>query len=264
MESNGVRTFLCPNCGAPIRHGSLQCSYCGSGVYSEQAAEVTIPALAQAQKLIPEMQARIRKNPYDGDAYYQLGLACYTLKLYDQAQAAFEQAKRFSPGNALVHYFDGLALLRCAEPEMLSVQEFRIYQMRKEFEMALAIDPGFSEALLYRSLTDALLARNREDYAGALEPLKAVTSTIPDLGLGWRLLAACYFQTGDYRQAILAGKRAFQLDPTNQDVAYLVGAAHARLGEIAEMESWARRVADLRGDPESHETIQREFMGKID
>lgn len=264
MESNGVRTLLCPNCGAPIRHGSLQCTYCGGGVYADQAAEVTVPALAQAQKIIPEMQARIRKNPYDGDAYYQLGLACYTLKLYDQAQAAFEQAKRFSPGSALVHYFDGLALLRCAEPEILSIQEFRIYQMRKEFETALAIDPGFSEARLYRSLSDALLARNREDYAGALEPLKTFTGAIPELCLGWRLLAACYFQVGDCRQAVLAGKRAFQLDPGNQDIAYLIGAAHARLGETAEMESWARRVADLRGDPDSSGTIQREFMGQID
>ncbi len=264
MESNGVRTFLCPNCGAPIRHGSLQCSYCGGGVYAEQAAEVTVPALADAQRLISEMQARIRKNPYDGDAYYQLGLACYTLKLYDQAQAAFEQAKRFSPGNALVHYFAGLALLRCAEPEILSIQEFRIHQMRKEFETALAINPGFSEAQLYRGLTDALLARNREDYSDALKPLKVITEATPDLGLAWRLLAACYFQTGDCQQAMIAGKRAFQLDPTNADVAYLIGAAYARVGETTEAENWARRVADLRGDPDSSRTIQREFLGQID
>lgn len=126
-----MRTLFCPNCGAPIRHGDLECDYCGAGLYAERV-QVTIPALAQAQQLIPEMQARIKRNPYDGDAYYQLGLACYTLKLYDQAENAFEQAKRFSPGSSLAFYFAGLARLRCAEAEILSIQEFRIREMRKD------------------------------------------------------------------------------------------------------------------------------------
>jgi hypothetical protein len=110
-----VRTLFCPNCGAPIHHGDLECEYCGAGLYAGRAAEVTVPALAEAQKIIPEMQVRIKRNPYDGDAYYQLGLACFTLKLYTQAEDAFEQAERFSPGDALVHYFAGLAALRRAE-----------------------------------------------------------------------------------------------------------------------------------------------------
>lgn len=263
MEAAGVRSLVCPNCGAPIRHGELTCSYCGSGVYAERAAEITIPALADAQKVISTMQSRIRANPYDGDAYYQLGLGCYTLKLYDQAQHAFEQAQRFSPGSAVAHYFTGLSMLRCAEPEILSVQEFRIYQMRKEFETALALDPEFTEARLYHSLTDALLARNREDYAGALIPLETITAAIPGLGLAWRLLAACRFQAGDCREAIEAAQRAFQLDPTNADLAYLIGAGYARLNDTIEMQAWARRVAKLTGNPDAAPTILREFTGQI-
>ena len=263
METGGVKSLVCPNCGAPIRHGDLDCDYCGAAIYAERAVEVTVPAVAGAQNIIAEMQRRIKSNAYDGDAYYQLGLACYTLKLYDQAENAFEQAQRFSPGSALAHYFFGLAMLRRAEPEILSVQEFRIIRMRKEFETAHSLDGNLTEAEWYHLLTDALLARNREDYKGALPALKSVTQALPNLGLAWKVLAACYFQVGDYRNAIHAGSQAFQLDKNDADVAYLVGAAHCYLGETDEMQAWAKRVAVLRDDSDSWPNVMREFRGQI-
>ncbi|MBI4790647.1 MAG: hypothetical protein HY782_26765 [Chloroflexi bacterium] len=264
MESSGIRSLVCPNCGAPIRHGELECDYCGAAIYAERAAEVTVPAVGEAQKIIAEMQRRIKSNGYDGDAYYQLGLACFTLKLYDQAENAFEQARRFSPGSALVHYFVGLAMLRRAEPEILSIQEFRIIQMRKAFQAALALDANLSEAEWHHLLTDGLLARNREDYAGALAPLKSVVQMSPKLGLAWKVLAACYFQVGDYHNAIHAGSQAFQLDKLDGDIAYLIGAAHCYLGETDDMRVWAKRVAVLRGDPDAWPSVTREFRGQIE
>ncbi len=263
MDTSPLRTLFCPNCGAPLDRGRVDCEYCGAALYVEHAAEVTLPALAQAQKLIPEMQRRIQANAYDGDAYYQLGLACFTLKLYDQAANAFEQAQRFSPGNPRVHYFSGLAILRDAEPEILSIAEYRILQMRKEFEAALSLAPDLAEARAYHLLTDGLLARNREDYRGALKPLNQVVQTLPTLKSAWKILAACYFQVGDYTSAVHASSRAFQLDPNDVDSAYLAGTAHACLNETDAMKTWAERVARLRGDPESWRSIMQEFRGQI-
>jgi tetratricopeptide (TPR) repeat protein len=263
VEPAGIRTLFCPNCGAPIRHGDLECDFCGGSIFAERAAEVTVPALAEAQAIIPEMQRRIKNNAYDGDAYYQLGLACFTLKLYDQAELAFQQAQRFSPGSALVHYFTGLAILRRAESEILSIQEYRILQMRKEFELAHSLDANLNEAEWYHQLTDALLARNREDYAGALKPLQAVVQVLPKLGLAWRVLAACYFQVAAYENAIHAGRRALELDQDDKDIAFLIGVAHGCLGEKDEMETWANRVAALRGDTEAWQSVAREFMGQV-
>ncbi len=259
-----VRTLSCPNCGASIHHGDLECEYCGAALYAGRAAEVTVPALAEAQKIIPEMQARIKRNPYDGDAYYQLGLACFTLKLYVQAEDAFEQAQRFSPGDALVHYFSGLAMLRRAEPEILSLQEFRIDLIKKRFETALSIDPNLTEAGIYCTFAEALLARNREDYAGALPPLNRVVQALPKFAVAWKVRAACCFQAADFEGATQAGLRALQLQPEDADLAYLVGAAYGRMKQTDEMEAWARRVATLRGQPSKWQTILREFRGQIE
>ena len=261
MESTGIRTLNCPNCGAPVGSGDLNCDYCGGAIYAGQAAEITVPAVAQAQKIIPEMQRRIQENPYDGEAYYRLGLACYTLQLYDEAEHAFVQARRFSPGSAVVFYFTGLAMLRQAEREILSIQEYRIVQIREQFETAAELDPNMNLARVYLELTNALRARTHEDYAGALKPLQAVTAALPKLGVAWKVLAACHFQVGDYGRAIEAGCQAFEIDPKDPDVAYLVGSAYSRLGETDRMESWARRVARLRNHPDRWREVVREFKG---
>lgn len=263
MERNGVRAFSCPKCGAPIQPGVLRCEYCGTAVYAEGATEITVPALAQAQRIIPEMQARIKQNPYDGNAYYELGLACYTLQLYDQAAPAFEQAKRYSPGSALAHYFTAITELRRAELEILSIQEFRIRVIRQNLETALSLDPDLAEAKVYHTLTDALLARNREDYAGAIPPLTVVTTAFPKLGLAWKIFAACYFQVRDYAHAIEAGNQAWQLDSKDEDIAYLIGTAQARLHNTEQAQTWARRIAALKGNAEAWQELEKELNGQI-
>lgn len=259
-----IRTLFCPNCGASVRRGDLECEFCGSALYAGHAAEVTAPALAEAQKIIPLMQAHIKQNPDDGNAYYELGLACFTLKLNVQAEEAFEQAQRLSPGDARVHYFSGLSILRSAEPEILSVQEFRINQMKKQFETALSIDPKLAEAGVYGTFADALLARNHEDYAAALEPLRRVVEALPKFTMAWKVLAACCFQVTDFEGATQAGIRGLQLEPGDGDLAFLVGAAYARMRQTDETEAWARRVATLRGHPSDWPAIAREFKGQLE
>ncbi len=263
MDASPVRSFDCPNCGAPLHHGDLNCEYCGTAVYAGHAAEVTLPALAEAQKVIPEMRKRIERNPYDGDAHYQLGLAFFTLRFYDQAKQALEQAERCAPGSALVHYFSGLATLYSSGDEILSMPDFRIREMQKQFQTALALAPNMVEARLYCEFSDALLARNHEDYAGAIAPLQTVVEAYPKLGLAWQVLAACSFQVADYRAAIRAAGQALELEPYNSNLAYLIGAAYGRLGETDEIEAWARRVAELRGMPDKWESVAKEFRGYI-
>lgn len=263
MSPSDVQTLVCPNCGAPIHHGDLTCEYCGAALYAGHAAEVTVPALAQAQKVIPKMRERIKANPYDGDAYYQLGLALFTLRFYDQAEEAFELAQRYLPGQALICYFAGLSILYCAEEEILSIPAFRISEMRRQFQQAASLDPSLAEARLYGRFADALLARNEEDYAGAIVPLQEVVQTLPKLELAWRVLAACCFQVGRYSDAVQAGRQALQLRPYNADLAFLIGTAYNRLGDATEVEDWAHRVAEMRGQPDGWEHVVREFKGKI-
>lgn len=257
-------SLRCPNCGAPIHTGDVTCEYCGAALYAGQPSEVALPALANAQSIAGVMRERIRDNPYDGDAYYQLGLACFTLRLFEQAENAFLQAQRFSPGAALPHYFTALAILHGAENDILAVGAFRLHQIQTELATAAQIDPNLTEAQAYLQLVRGLMARDEGDYQGAVPLLRDAVDRLPALGLGWKVLAACEFQIGDYREAIRAGSRAAPLRSLDEGSAYLIGAAHFRLGEFDEMEDYARRVATMRGDETEWPQVVKEYRGEFE
>lgn len=257
-------TLRCPNCGAPMHPGDITCEFCGAALYVGQPSEVALPALANAQEIAGEMRKRIGANPYDGDAYYQLGLACFTMKLFEQAEEAFVKAQTYLPGSPLPHYFAALAMLGCEENDILSISAFRLHQVQSELSAAARADPSLTEAQVYLTLVKGMMARDGADYDGAIPLLSDAVTKLPPLALGWKVLAACQFQTGNYREAIRAGSRALQLRPSDEGSAYLVGAAHFRLGELDEMQDYARRVARLRGDADEWEQVVKEYRGEFE
>ncbi len=259
-----IRALVCPNCGAPADNGEVRCEYCGAALYTASAAQVVVPALADAQNILTKMHQRLETNPYDGDAYYQLGLACFTLQLFDQAENAFRQADRYLPGNALVHYFIGLTILRRSENAILSIREFDLLQISQEFKTALKLDPNLLQAKPYLQFIEALIARNRKDYAGTIRLLESVAKNLATPYSAYKVLAACAFQNGDYRRTIDAANRSWELCPHDLDVAFLLGAAYARLDEPEMMETWAKRVAELRGNPDQWQDVVDEYRGKFD
>lgn len=261
---SNLTTLRCPSCGAPVRLNDKTCDYCGSLVLVAQPAELALPAIAQAQKLAAQMRERIALNPYDGDAYYQLGLATFTLGRYDQAENAFDQAQRYLPGSAVAHYFKGLAMLLSRQDDILGVADFRLNNIKRELETARELDPNLYVTDAYLNFLEGLQLRNQEKYRQAIEPLLRAIKTLPDLAIVAKVLAACYFQVGDLPAAIQSAKRALELRPTDMDLAWMLGVAHARLEQFNEMEKYARRVAVLRGDSTQWYQVVREFNGQFD
>ncbi len=257
-------SLRCPNCSAPMHAGDRTCEYCGAALYVGQASEVALPAVAEAQKIAAKMRERISQNQYDGDAYYQLGLACFTLQLFDQSENAFRQSERFLPGSALPHYFTALSILNGAQSDILSLGEFRLREIQSELVKSAQIDPHLTETQAYLQLVKGLMLRDDGDYEGAIAPLCKAVEILPSLGLGWKVLAACYFQILRYEDAIHAAGRAVQLCPQDEGIDYLLGAAHYCLGQINEMEEYAKRVAELRGDPEAWHRIVKEYRGEFE
>jgi tetratricopeptide (TPR) repeat protein len=259
-----IQALLCPSCGAPVANGEVRCGYCGSALFSASTAQVVVPALADEQKIIAKMHQRIEANPYDGEAFYQLGLACFTLQLFEQAENSFRQADRYLPGNALVHYFLGLTILKRNENDILSIREYYLNQISQEFKTAIKLDPNLLQARPYMQFIEALIARDRKDYASTIGLLESVADKLPAPAPAYKVLAACAFQNGDYPRAIEAANRAWDLCPGDLDVAFLLGAAFARLDDTESMNVWAKRVARLRNEPDRWQDVVDEYRGKFD
>jgi tetratricopeptide (TPR) repeat protein len=259
-----LTSLRCPNCGALIRLNDKTCEYCGAVVLVSQPAELALPAVAQAQKLAAQMRDRLALNPYDGDAYYQLGLAAFTLGRYEQAENAFDQAQRYLPGSAVAHYFKGLAMLLAKQEDILGIATFRLRGIQQELELARELDPSLHVTDAYLDFLRGLQLRNQERYREALAPLHRAAEALPDLGIIDKVIAACYFQVNDLPNAVKAAKRGLELRPMDADLAFMLGVAHARLEQFSEMENYARRVAQLRGDSTEWYQVVREFHGRFD
>lgn len=259
-----LTTLHCPNCGAPVRVNDQCCAYCGSLLLVAEPAELALPAIAQAQEIAAQMRERLALNPYDGDAYYQLGLATFTLGRYDQAENAFDQAQHYLPGSAVAHYFRGLAMLLGLQEDILGVSNFRLHEIEHEFETATRFDPNLHVAASYLDFLHGLQLRNQDNYASAIAPLKDAAAALPEQGIIHKALAACYFQVNDLKSAIQSAKRGLELRPTDIDLAYLLGVAYTRMEKVDEMEDYAHRVAVLRGDPRQWTHVVREFNGQFD
>lgn len=264
MTTPTLVSLRCPSCGAPVRLGDITCDYCGSLVLVSQPAELALPAVAQAQKLAAQMRERLGLNPYDGDAYYQLGLATFTLGRYDQAENAFEQAQRYLPGSAVAHYFRGLAMLLSKQDDILGIADFRLHQIQRQLEQARELDPHLLVTDAYLKFLRGLQLRNQEKYREAIAPLREAAQALSDLGIIYKVLAACYFQVNDLAHVIASAKHALELRPTDIDLVFMLGVAHARLEQFNEMEKYARRVAVLRGDSTEWYQVVREFHGQFD
>lgn len=259
-----LTSLRCPACSAPLRWNEKRCAYCGAIVLIDQPAELALPAVAQAQKLAGQMRERLALNPYDGDAYYQLGLATFTLGRFDQAENAFDQAQRYLPGSAVAHYFKGLAMLLSKQEDILGIGDFRLRMIERELETARELDPTLHVTDAYLQFLSGLQLRNQEKYRQAIAPLQQASAALPDLAIIYKVLAACYFQINDLANVIASAKRGFELRPTDVDLAYMLGVAHARLEQFSEMENYARRVALLRGDATQWYQVVREFNGQFD
>lgn len=146
----------------------------------------------------------------------------------------------------------------------MGIADFRLHTIQRQLEQARELDPNLFVADAYLKLLRGLELRNQEKYREAIAPLLEAAEALPDLGIIYKVLAACYFQTGDLGHVIANAKRALERRPTDIDVAYILGVTHAQLEQFNEMEKYARRVAVLRGDSTEWYQVVREFHGHFE
>jgi len=69
----------------------------------------TVHVAAFADKWLEEKKEKVRKNPDDAKAHYNLGLAYSNSGMNKEAIASFKQAIRINPDDASAHYNLGIA-----------------------------------------------------------------------------------------------------------------------------------------------------------
>lgn len=95
----GDRPKTCPICSESVPMGAAFCPKCGARLTKGISEEVN-PAVMD---LIAQFERRVRNNPKDAAAYYNLALAYITAQRWGAAVQALERLRELEPD-----YIDGL------------------------------------------------------------------------------------------------------------------------------------------------------------
>ncbi|MGB3330039.1 MAG: tetratricopeptide repeat protein [Thermomicrobiales bacterium] len=164
-----IMALVCPVCGAPLSPGATHCAFCGSAIYIKaDAPQLNLENLNQAviQEHIADFRARIRKDRYDVEAHYGLGMAYYSLGLTDEAIEELTHAAKLMPENADIQTQLAVVLHHA----VLAGKKTAEQPMEERLAKALTLDPTNFEANLLRA--DVLQRRGEFDRALAvLQPV---------------------------------------------------------------------------------------------
>jgi tetratricopeptide (TPR) repeat protein len=145
-----------------------------------------------------------------------------------RARAAFRQnleSATLNPADASAHYNLGLIHQNRAELEAA----------RERFERALEIDPEEIDA----SFQLGRIARQQKRYADAIHNFEHVVTRNPAHSQHeiWREVAATYIAAGQFEDARTALAQFLEHRPSDPEGLYLMGRAHAGLGDKREATS---------------------------
>ncbi|SPF49403.1 Tetratricopeptide TPR_2 repeat protein (fragment) [Candidatus Sulfopaludibacter sp. SbA4] len=182
----------------------------------------------RVDEALPRLRRAVQLNPGDAGNQYNLGLALLRKSSLDEAIAQFQKALALDPRDAQAHNDLGVAL---------SLRR-RFGEAVAQFREAIAADPQFAQA---QSNLAWLFATSPEvAVRNGAEALKLAAKAV-DLSRGkdprmLDALAAAYAETGRFREAVDAARRA--LDVAGQP---LVPALKARIAMYERQEPFREK-----------------------
>ena len=170
-------------------------------------------------------------------AAYDRGVQHMEKKETAPAYIAFREAALLDDTNATYHDALGVALLQLRRADLAL----------GEFERAVALEPGFANAVFHLGLAMTELQR----WAEAVDTLKRAVAlpTLPVPQLAWQTLGVALMNLGRLADAEGALRFAVSLDPDMSSAYYNLGLVLVRANRPNEARAAFRRTREL--EPES-------------
>jgi tetratricopeptide (TPR) repeat protein len=156
------------------------------------------------------LREKIRKNPNDYEAHFQLGILLHDLKKYEEGEKEFRESTRINPNVAQIHH----NLERYNEAE-------------KGYREAIGINPNFSEAHLGLGLLLVQLKRYKE----AEEEFREAIRINPNLAEAHLGLGTLLKQLKRYDEAEKEYGETLRINPNLASARLNLGILYAKKGE---------------------------------
>jgi cytochrome c-type biogenesis protein CcmH len=137
---------------------------------SSPAAGAGAPALDDVDTMISRLEARLQKEPNNGEGFRMLGWSLQNTGKPAEAVMAYGKAAKLLPGRADVHAGYGEALVAVAKDVVTP-------EAKEQFDKAISIDPNEPRARFFASLYKA---QNGDERAALSEWIALSNSAAPD------------------------------------------------------------------------------------
>lgn len=134
-----MRELKCPDCGASVSVGQIECDYCHNPITISTFHSVYDMPMPWVNAFAKKYQAALNTDP-DNMPFNKSVAFCYLkLKLYDKAQEAFEKAIEDNFDDADIYLYTAVCLLKGKRPFL--AQRKTIDQGLEYLNAALSIEP---------------------------------------------------------------------------------------------------------------------------
>jgi tetratricopeptide (TPR) repeat protein len=180
----------------------------------------------------------INLQPEAAALYFARGVLYVQLADYEKAQADFEKAYELDPEQSLSAAALGLA----------AIQGSDMAHALAGVEEKLTHKPD--DAVLLYVQADILAQEDADpgslDFQKAMRSAKRAVALRPGLGPAHSVLGKLYLQSGQYADAVAQCRKAFAIDPKDQDALYHLVQALRKAGKSQEIPDLLRQLASLR------------------
>jgi len=185
--------------------------------------EVKLSRFEDAKKRLESLG---QNNESSLEALYYKGILNALFGNHDQAKTALNQALENNPENDL------------------KTKIKRVLGSYEDFEVNQAAEALFLNQLLARSFNE------NEEYEMAIELLKEVLRTRPELRDGWILLGFAYLNLEQYQFSLTALNKAYSLDTTWPTTQYFLGIVHKELNNVEDAITYFSSALSNNFEPE--------------
>jgi len=199
------------------------------------------------ERALAQFRDVIRRNPNNGDAYFQIGYCLERLGKHEESIELYQQALRVKPSDADIHYNLCVAYGKAGKyaEAIASCRE------------ALKARPEYAEP--YNNMAWCLLSMGR--YPEAIEASKEAIRLKPDMATAHYNLGNGYSGMKQYKEAIESYKQAIRIDFNFAEAHLNLGAALQELGDYDRAAESYRQALRIKPNlPKAHLNLGTAYL----
>lgn len=267
LRSNlGIACYQLHDFSKALHEFSLALAKTPNSVPANLFSGLALLKLQRPREALPYLKRAYTLRPDAAEIVIALAQAQVGSGETAQARHSYQRATRLEPQNAEAWYGLGITERALAEEILKTSPNLRKAESRSLMDasqQAITNATKLEPSSFHAHMILGELFRIAEQYSQAVQEYEIVTTQQPNLGAAWAGLATAYSAAGEDDKALIAGKRALELDPADASTYAVVAATLLRQGDASAAEPYAQHALQIQPSLTSaHIVLAKIFLSR--